>query len=622
MKRALVSAFLLLVPLIALSQQQTSDVKLRLAQSYERSGNYETAMKLYEELFKKDTVNDAVFDALRRMYMQLKKYDTAATFILRRVTFKPSDISLWAELGTVYTRLSDDTKAQEAWDRAIAVQPSLEYTYRAIADQMVENRLFDRAIAVYQRGRKACGNGALFTPDIAYMYSLMLNYADATREYLTMLRDDPNLLAFIQSRIVPYTGRADGLKAATAVVEQGVHGEPGNVAFLQLLAWLYMEGKRFENAYEAYRSIDEKHHASGRDIYFFADRALREKAYDVAARAFQEIINKYPGFPQIAQAKFGYARTLEESNAEHDTLPLFGAGAAPPAGEQPVSESGPTYKGVLAAYNRVVTEYPALDVAAQSLLRMAVILEERYFNLDEARGNLERIGRSYGKFLPVFLEAKLRLGGVYLMLNRIAMAESTYRFLGEFRPVNKNNRERALLELARLHYYRERFKDALAQLGNLTKDPRDDVTNDALDLQIFIQENTQPNDSALRVYAQADLLMHQRKLSEALAQFLAIPKAFPASPLVDEALITTGEILAAMKRYPEAIEAFRRTIDEFPQSIMVDRAYMDIGRIYQYGLNEKAKAVESYQALLEKFPNSLYVSEARRRIREMRGDAI
>ena len=622
MKKALVSAFLFLLPLAAVSQQQASDVKLRLAQSYERGGNFETATKLYEELYGKDSGNYLVFDALRRMYTQLKRYDTAATLIRRRLVLTPSDVGLWAQLGTVYVRLSDDRKAAEAWERAIAVDLANEFTYRTVADQMVENRMFDRAIALYRRGRTALGNAALFTPDIANLHSLMLNYADATREYLAMVRGDPNLLAFIQSRIALYTGRAEGLKAATAVVEQGARADAGNVAFLQLLAWLYMEGKQFEGAYDVYRTIDEKRHAAGRDIYYFADRALREKAYDVAARAFQQLISAYPSFPLMAQAKFGYAQTLEQATREHDTLPLFSTGPGEPPPEQPVSESGPTYKGALAAYNRVVSEYPSTDVAAQSLLRIAVLLEERYFNLDEARVTLERIGRSYGMFLPVFLEAKLRLGDVYLMLNNTASAESTYKFLADFRPVNKENRERAKLRLSQLYYYRGNFQDALAQLRDLTKDPKADVTNDALDQQIFIQENIQPNDSALRVYSQADLLKRQHRLSEALGMFAGIPKAFPQSPLVDEALITAGELLAAMKRYPEAVTAFGRIIVEFPSSIMIDRAYLDIGRIYQHGLGDAAKAIESYKSLLEKFPNSLYVNEARRHIRELRGDTI
>jgi len=620
--RLIVIGSICLIPALAYPQQQVPDVKFRLAQSYERSGNYETATKLYEELYIKDSSNYLVFDALKRMYVQLKRYESALMMIQRRIALTPNDIGLHAQLGTVYIRASDEKNATAAWERGIAVAPHDEFTYRMIADAMVENRMFDQVVVLYQRGRKECGNPSLFTMELAYIYSIMLNYKDATREYLALIRENPGQLPFAQSRIASYANRSDGLEAATLMVEEGVKNDAGNITFLQLVAWLYMEGKRFESAYSIYKTIDEKRRAAGKDIYFFADRALREKAYAIAAKAFRDIISNYPSFPQLPQAKFGYARTLEEASKERDSIPPLSIGYQSPPADKPASESEPTYSATLAAYNRVVAEYPSSDVAAQSLLRIAILQQERYFNLDEALATLERIQKSYGMVLSVTLEAKLRLGDVYLSLNRVEKAEATYKSLIDFKPVNKEYRERASLRLAELHYFRGRFQDALTQLRDLTKEPTANITNDALALQIFIQENLQPSDSALKVYSQAELLRRQRKLSEALGIYQTIPTTFPSSPLVDETLMNIGEIFAHMKRYTDAVAANERIINEFTSSIMTDKAYINIGTIYQFGLNDRIKAIMAYQTLLEKYPNSIYINEARKRIREMRGDSL
>jgi outer membrane protein assembly factor BamD (BamD/ComL family) len=39
-----------------------------------------------------------------------------------------------------------------------------------------------------------------------------------------------------------------------------------------------------------------------------------------------------------------------------------------------------------------------------------------------------------------------------------------------------------------------------------------------------------------------------------------------------------------------------------------------VGKIYQFGINDSAKAVSAYENLLAKFPDSLYLDEARNQI--------
>ncbi len=75
-----------------------------------------------------------------------------------------------------------------------------------------------------------------------------------------------------------------------------------------------------------------------------------------------------------------------------------------------------------------------------------------------------------------------------------------------------------------------------------------------------------------------------------------------------------------MNRYADAISSYDRLVKDFPESILLDRAFMKLGEIYEFGLVDKPKAIESYKTILEKYPNSIFVSEARKHIRELRGD--
>jgi tetratricopeptide (TPR) repeat protein len=179
-----------------------------------------------------------------------------------------------------------------------------------------------------------------------------------------------------------------------------------------------------------------------------------------------------------------------------------------------------------------------------------------------------------------------------------------------------------LFRLAELDFFQERFQDALVKLKSSTANAVSDATNDALGLQIFIQENLAPSDAALKEFAKAELLHRQDKLSEALERFEAILKAYKGTDIIDETLINIGDIFTQMNRYTDAIATYERLITEFPESISRDRTMMKEARVYELGLKNIPKAIETYLRFLEQFPNSIYISEARKRVRALRGDTI
>jgi tetratricopeptide (TPR) repeat protein len=392
------------------AQGSSPSIKIKIAQSYERAGDYESAVRIYEEAFQKDSLNISLFDALKRGYLQLKRYDDAITLLKKWIKLQPHDIGLLAQMGSVYVLASDESRAFSIWEQAINLEPNRETTYLLVGMAMAESRLFDRAVDLYKRGREKCHNPNLFTADIAYLYSIMLNYPEATREYISLLRQNPSQLAYVQSRIASYTGRAEGLSATTLVVSETVNKEPSNVTLHQLLAWLYMEGKDFDRAYDVYKFIDSRMNAGGQQLFNFAERAFREKSYGAATKAYTEIITVYPKFNQMAQVKFGLAYTLEESRTEADTVTLFGI-------HNPFvtyNSSPDAFADVLEAYKNVITAYPNTEVAARSNLRIGIIKQEKLTDPGGARSSFEAIKTLRGRIAPIAWEAKLRLGDGYI----------------------------------------------------------------------------------------------------------------------------------------------------------------------------------------------------------------
>lgn len=616
--------FCLLLCAIAPLCAQVSDVeiKFKLAQSYERGGDYDSAVKLYEEIFAVDSTNAVFFESLRRLYLQLKRYDDARSLLERRLSSNPNDVGVLSQLGTVYLRAANEKAAIEMWDRAINVNPRSESNYRVVAGAMIESRMFERAIDVYKRGRKSTGDSLAFTADLASLYSAVLNYADATREFLRLVLDNPTQLGFIQSRIASFTGRPEGLDAATKVVEGALSSDANNVSLAQLLSWLYMEGKRFDDAYAVYKRLDTQTRAEGREMYNFAERALKEKAYRAASKAYQDVISTHPRFDRLQLARFGYARALEELSAEGDTLRLFGQQSPFEPDETPATESEPRFKGAIAAYRQIVQQYPGTEIAAKSLLRIAAVQFERFFNLDEGRSALESIEKEYAAFIPLVIEAKLRLGDLYFAMGDLRKSESAFQSIAGFRVVGREQQERAAMKLAELEYFDGRMKEALVKLAELTKNAASDVTNNALELSVFIQSNIETGETPLREFAKADRLKRQRKLAEALTAFRAIMEKFPEAELKGDILMNIGDVYAQMGKFAEAVAMYDSIISSMPDHLALDKALMKKGQIQQRGLNDAASAIAAYEELLTRFPNSIYATEARKHIRELRGDNL
>ncbi|MDE3059016.1 MAG: tetratricopeptide repeat protein, partial [Bacteroidota bacterium] len=127
---------------------------------------------------------------------------------------------------------------------------------------------------------------------------------------------------------------------------------------------------------------------------------------------------------------------------------------------------------------------------------------------------------------------------------------------------------------------------------------------------------------ALRQYARAEFLVRQKKLNEVLGTLDDIIGTYSAAPLADDALVKKGEILVSLGEPDSALAAYRKLLADYPNSILRDKVEFRIAELYQNVFHNKEKAIQTYEQLLASYPQSLYISEARKRIRQLRGDTL
>jgi len=589
-------------------------LKYTLAKSFEESGDYENAVKAFEELHRLHPENLVYFEGLQRAYLQVKRYDHAAGLIRDRLAASPNDVNLMGMLGSVLYRAGKEKEAFEEWNRAIAVSPRNQSTYRIISGYLIENRLFERSTELYLRARRESGDASLFADDLGYLYSALLRFGDATSEYVGLLLRDPNQLGFVESRIASYTNRPEALAAALQVAHEMARDHASDLSLQYLLGWLYMEGKQYDEAFEVSRVIDRLTNREGAEVFSFAERTLHEKAYEPARRAYRLVIDDHPKSNLRPQALFGYARAVEELAAAADS----GAGRAPARG---VRESNANASEAVGYYEQVVSEFPNTEFAAQSLYRTAFIFFHRSFDLNRAREALTELETRmpWSRIVP---RAKLLKADVLIAQGDLEGARGTYDGVLTSNVAAPTERDEAAFGVALLLYSTGKFEDAKKQLKSLTENTAGDFSNDALKLSTFIDENAGMNPEPLQLYATAQLLERQHRYSEAQAVLDDLEKRFGSSTVADEGAIMVACLLARMGDFPAAVAAYDSFLVKFTDSIDRDDATFERSRIIDLRFRDPARAIKAYESFLVDYPNSLYVADVRKRIRELRGDSL
>lgn len=614
-------AFMLCVSLqVVHAQFPDQTVKLRLAQSHEQSGNLEHAATLYAELHAADEANAVYFDGLRRVLLQLKRYDETIALLHKRVQRYPADVNLLASLGSVQYKAGNEKEAITVWERAIAVEPANPNVYRILSGVLIENRLLEKTAELYRRARTACGDPNLFTIDLAQLLAVTMDYTGATTEFIRWLRQNPTQLAFVQGRMTSFTGKQEGRLAALQVVRSELSREE-DLRLYELLGWLFMEGKEFSAAFDVFKRIDRMSNTQGVSIYGFAERAFKEGAYEVAAKAYLEAINLPIAAARMPFAKYGYASSLKELSILSDTTQRFPY--VTQSGPVPATESQPHYAGAITYFQKIIQEYPSTEFSARSYYQIGRIQLEKFFDLDGALNSFERVERELPSLNIIAFSVSLKIGEVLTAKGDTGRAAARFRGVIDAPNATPDQHDEAAYRLAELEYFNGQFAEAIERLDNIAINLNADYANDALVLLSFLRENTGRNEAALREVARADFLARQGKNSEAIPILLKVIEQPTQTPMIDDALMKIATLQARTGQYQDAIESYERLLSEFRESsIALDRARFNIGELFQYAMRDATRAIAAYEQLLAEYPQSLLATEARKRIRTLRGDTL
>ena len=250
--------------------------------------------------------------------------------------------------------------------------------------------------------------------------------------------------------------------------------------------------------------------------------------------------------------------------------------------------------------------------------------EALYVNeLDTAIMILEELRQFGGLHPEAVAKAKLALGDYYLM-NGDRWEASLL-----FSQVDKDFKEGQTGEYARernarLSYYSGDFEWAQEQFKILKGATSKLISNDAIDMSVFILDNLgmDTTEVTLQLFALAELLTFQNKYEEALKYLDSINILFPEHSLDDDVLYNKAHIFRKQRKTLEMIEMYQKIIEKYPEEIRADNAIYELAELYETKLNDPEKAKGLYEKLFLDYSSSTFAVEARKRFRMLRGDEL
>jgi len=220
-------------------------------------------------------------------------------------------------------------------------------------------------------------------------------------------------------------------------------------------------------------------------------------------------------------------------------------------------------------------------------------------------------------------QIKLELGDILVLQEKFNQALIYYTQI-QRNLKNSTISQEARFKVAKASYYKGDFKWAESQLKILKASTSQLIANDALDLKLLISDNKYEDSlqTALKLYAKADLLTFQNKKTEAITVLNTILKNHNTEPIVAQALLKQAQLYTSTLQFDKAKANYEVIIENYNDGILTDDAYYALANIYEKQFKQPEQAKALYEKIIFNHADSIYFVEARKKYRALRGDSI
>jgi tetratricopeptide (TPR) repeat protein len=583
--------FLILFLWVSISASQFRNREFDYAQILERNESYEQALKIYKNLYIQDPSNTIVIDAIVRCRFALNQYDDLVSF-LKEVRIRNENnfkIDWSIELAEAYFLNNQKEEALLTWRSLIEENNDEKEIYRAVAESMVNLRLFNEAIGIYLNALKDSRDSYYLHIGIGNLYKAIFEFGKAAEHYLAYFSYFPDSKLMLQRHILSLTSKDEEIAPVIASLESYINEHSENNIVKEILAGLYIKYRHFDKAYEIYQSLGKKD-MKGKYLFDFALVAFNNSAFIFSMKAYQDLINNFPESRFLEQAKFGIGKchnalAYEYRKESEEKKAIFEMNKA------------------ISIFDTLTLNYKNPNIGQECYFELGTIYYRFFYDLDKAIQYYKKLLINF-PFSGLKEKVTIILGDIYLIKGNMVSAKETYQSC-----LNNSYLGFALFKLAELDFFQGDFQPALIKYSQVISKSgiNDSLTNNVLSRKLLIHSFMEDT-IGLKKYANAERLIFQNRLSEAVEQLIELVNrkmklSLTAGRKASEILIKMGKLL-------QAKELLNDLIKEYKESEYIDRLIF----LLAYSEEKSGNLINAhnlYKLLLSDYPNSLMIQEAR-----------
>lgn len=571
-----------------------------LAKQYLNDGDFDKAVVFYEKLVKENPNRGDFTEDLITCYQQLERYDEAEKILLNNTKGNRVHPIYYVELGRNFTLQNKNEEAETYYEKAISTIPENPNFAYSVGARFQKYTLLAYAEKAFLIGMET--NPELdFNFPLARIYGEQGKIEDMYVSYLNLLRNGSTSPSSVLRNIDDFiTTEAENENNGILkkLLLKNAQKDP-DILWNQLLSWLFVRQNQFNSAFTQEKAIYKRSDISSLSrIEDLGELATENKAFDIAKEIFEFIVEKSKDNEMTLKAQLNLIDI------------------------QLQDKSAATMASVSSFFEALMANYGYRNQTLALQIAYANFLTFQQNNPEKA---IVVLKKSLELPLNNYSEAyvKMTLGDILVYDQKFNQA------LIYFTQIQQNLKNDVLgqdarFKVAQTSFYKGDFDWALTQLKVLRSSTSQLIANDAMQLSLLISDNSleDSTQTALKIYAKADLLAYQNKNKEAIATLERILKEHKGEKIEDEALLKQGELLEKENDFEAARFNYQKIIEFYADGILADDAYFAIAQLYENQFKDPIKAKESYEKIIYNYQDSYYFPQARKNFRRLRGDSI
>ncbi len=586
-------------PILSRQHHNQAVPKEVLAINLYRAKDYEKAAELFNQLYKSKHSNN-YYNYYFNCLIAIKDYKQADRLARQHNKLYQNNYRYLIDEAYVADLLGNKKKSNKIFNKILNNLPTRRNEIIQITSSLQTRGYTNEAIKVLQKASMIQNNKS-FNLELANAYLFSGDYSSMFDSYIKQLEQHPADIQLIKSRL-QYVMKIDVNSNLSEMLKkkllESYQANPDNIQLAEMLLWYSIQTKDFTMALRQAKAIDARFGNLDRDILELADIAMSNYEYAASASAYEYIKNKKSDTPFLTESYVGYylsvAKQLEEnpkaSTADYKKLEKLGKTA--------------------------INKMGVNNLTASIVVNMANIIAFKLNNNEEATKLIKETLDKASISQKNRAHLKLKLADIYLAAGKIWDATLLYSQV-DTDMKNEPIGHEAKLRNAKVFYYIGEFDWANTQLDVLKSSTSKLISNDAIELSLFIS-NMREEDTigfVLRKFAKADLYTYQGKYDSAMMMLNKVEDDPAGNFSIEYALYDKALLYSKQNKFIKADSVYNILTSRYPQSIKTDNAIFERAEIQRIHLNNNKEALKLYMILMTDYPESIYSGKARKNYR-------